>query len=269
MLLLHRMAPTPASTITVKIENKSPVELIDFTRSLLALGDEFRRQVEGRAENFEGKLYVKELRQGSLVAELMVLAPAVGAGLEAANLTGDFVSHLRATIDWLRGRGDKPALVEPKTVSNVSTFLEPVAKDVGSVCSVVVNGDVSAPITITINNTEANAVQNRSQRFLDSMREPETKTHTKVIMGWAVVKNESGLPSTGEKAIIDKLSDRPVKVIFDNRDLREEMLQGQANPLREAFVVDVEAQTVRGKLVAYKVLQLHERIRLDEEETDV
>ncbi len=253
-------------TITVTIENQHPVELIDFTRSLLALGDEFRREVEAKAEGFDGKLYVKELRNGSLVAELMVIAPAVGAALEAVNLTHDFFGNLKATIDWLKGLAEKPERMEAKTVANISTLLEPVAKDNGSNCSIVVHvqGDVNAPLTI--NAAEANGAQNRAERYLKLERAAATEIHRGVIMGWAVVKNETGTPATGEKAIIDKLSDRPLKVVFDSRALREEMLQGHANPLREAFVVDVETQTVRGKLAAYKILQMHERFRVDEDE---
>lgn len=260
------MHPSPplVPTITVTIQNQRPVELVDFTRALLALGAEFHRQVDARSEGVDGKLYVKELRKGSLVAELMVVVPTVGAVLEATNLTHDFLGNLKASIAWLTGKiASKPEGVDAKTVSNVSTILEPVAKDEGSIIMVTVQGDVNAPITI--NTTEANAAQHRAERYLANERAAETKIHEKVIMGWAVVKNETGTPTAGEKAVIDKLSERPVKVVFDSRELREEMLQGHANPLREFFVVDVETQTVRGKLTAYKVLRLHERFRDDDE----
>ena len=65
----------PAS-ITVRIENTKPVELVDFTRSLLALADQFKRDVENDArQDVEVRLYVTELRTGSLVAELAALNP--------------------------------------------------------------------------------------------------------------------------------------------------------------------------------------------------
>lgn len=253
---------TEAPTITVTIENQRPVELIDFTRSLLALGDQFKREVEGNASGFESKLYVKELRKGSLVAELIVMVPVGMAVMEATNLTNDFVGTLRSTIDWLRAKGAKPEHIDTKTVANISTMVEPVAKDNGANFTVIVNGDVNAPITL--NAMEANAVQNRALRYIQDQREPQTALHTKVLMYWAVVKNEGGLPASGEKAMIDNLHDRPVKVVFDSKTVREEMMQGQANPLKEAFIVDVEVQTVRGKIASYKVLQLHERIRLED-----
>ncbi len=254
------MPETPS--ITVKIDNKKPVELVDFTKSLLALGDEFHRRVAGRAEGFEGRLYVKELRKGSLVAELTVIASSAAAVAEAAMLTTGFVDHLKATIAWVRGRGEKPLNTDAKTISNISTLIEPVAKDNGS--NIVINLQGNNNV-INLNAAEAAEAQRKIARIQAAEREPKTEIYEKALMYWAIVKNEKGLPSTGEKAMIDKLSDKPVKVVFDSRDLREEMLQGQANPLKEVFVVDVETQTVRGRLASYKVLQMHERFRIDED----
>lgn len=250
-------------TITVTINNKQPVELLDFTRSLLALGEEFRRSVHEKDPKISAKLYVKELRKGSLVAELMVIAPYLGAAMEASILTHDFIGKVNATLNWLRGIARKPDQVDTKTVKNISTVIEPVAKDAGATCSLVVNGDVNAPIVV--NNGDAKMILDRGYSFLQAAKEPEANIHTKVVMYWATVKNEDGLPPSGEKAKIDKLSERPLKVVFDSRELREEMLQGHTNPLKEAFVVDVETQTVNGKLVSYKVLQMHERFRVDDE----
>jgi hypothetical protein len=114
-----------------------------------------------------------------------------------------------------------------------------------------------------IGSTEANAIQNRARIQLEALKEPALDVRTKQLMYWHQVRNEDG-PATGEKAVIESISERPIKVVFDTRDLREEMLYGNENPLKEAFVVDVEVQTVRGKIAAYKVLQLHERLALDE-----
>lgn len=252
------------ASITVTIENQQPVELIDFTRSLLALGDQFKRDIENKGDGFEGKLYVKELRKGSLVAELMVIAATAGAVMEAANLTHGFATNLAATIDWLRAKASKPEKIDSKQVANISALLEPVAKDNGSNLIISINGDNNSPV-IQINTTDANAAQNRAQRYIDSLKTPECAVHTKVLMYWDQVRNQDGQPASGEKARIDKLCDRPVKVVFDSRELREEMLYSSVNPLQEAYVVDVEVQTVRERIASYKVLQLHERIRLEDD----
>jgi hypothetical protein len=174
---------------------------------------------------------------------------------------GDFVEHTRAVIDWLRGRVAKPEHVDASTVKNIITFVEPTAKDAGSNISVTVNGDNNF-VPIVVSSLEANAMQNGGARYLESLKEPKLLIHEKKLMSWHQVRNEDG-PATGEKAIIEAITNRPIKVIFDSKDLRDEMLYGRENPLKEAYLVDVEAQTVRGKIAIYKVLRLHDRVPLD------
>jgi len=263
--------PSTPSSIVVRIENTQPVELIDFTRSLLSLGDQFKREIEAKSDEMEVKLYVKELRPGSLVAELAALDPnflgyaagAAYASMEYANTVGDFIEHTRALIDWLRGRGDKPAKADAPSVKNAIAIVEPVAKDNGANITISISGNNNnAPIII--NNIEANAVQNRGMKFLEVLKEPTSQVQEKKLMYWHQVRNEDG-PASGEKAIIEAISNRPIKVIFDSRKLREEMLYSPDNPLKEAYVVDVDVQTVRGKIAAYKILQLHDRVKLDDD----
>jgi hypothetical protein len=256
--------PQQSATITVRIANERPVELLDFTNSLMALGAQFQRDVAARADGFEGKLYVKELRQGSLVADLVVLAPFALGAMAATNAGFDFVANLRGLFAWLSAQGPKPDEVDPKAVAAASAIVEPVAKDNGSKITINVQGDVNAPITV--NALQANAVQNGAKRYLDSIKAPECERYEKVILYWATVQNQNGVTvAAGEKARVDKISDRAVKVVFDSRELRDEMIHSATNPLHEAFVVDLEVQTVRDKIATYKVLQMHERFRLDDD----
>src|SRR3712207_2028165 len=51
--------------LTVKIENKRPVELTDLTESLLSLGDEYKRFVAAHPDlsgTQNVRLYIKEIR---------------------------------------------------------------------------------------------------------------------------------------------------------------------------------------------------------------
>ena len=74
--------------LTIHIENKSPIELIDFTESFEALGNEYYKFLSEN-ENFklkkETKLYVKEIKSGSIITVLSDLVPAVIPFAENAN----------------------------------------------------------------------------------------------------------------------------------------------------------------------------------------
>lgn len=257
-----------SGSLIVTIDNKQPVELLDFTRALLAVGDQFKRDMEADASvELEVKLYVKELRKGSLIAELVPLAgAAINTAIENREAIIGFVEKTRAVIDWLRAKTEKPEKAEPQRIKNVATMLEPVAKDNGAIICISIEGN-NNHVPIIVNTVEANAAQNRARNYLDTLKEPALDVRTKQLMYWDQVRNQDGPPKSGEKAVIESITTRPTKVVFDSRDLRDEMLYGRDNPLKEAYLVDVEVQTVRGKIATYKILQMHERVRLEEDET--
>lgn len=63
--------------LIIEINNKQPLELLDLTKSLVALASQFNSYVSKNGdskENREAKLYVKEIRSGSVILELIELA---------------------------------------------------------------------------------------------------------------------------------------------------------------------------------------------------
>ena len=64
--------------LVVELKNERPVELEDLAKSLHALGDEYRRYLlehQPEAAAGEMKLYIKEIRPGSIVSECVAMAP--------------------------------------------------------------------------------------------------------------------------------------------------------------------------------------------------
>lgn len=278
-------APAFASpTIVVKIDNRQPVELVDFTRSLFSLADQFKRDAAfSEGSELDVKLYVKELRPGSIIAELvplveqamMVATPVAAAvaahGPEVVDTVRKFVENFQAIKAWLVDGGAKPEIAEEKRVENFSNIVGPIAKDTGATIHISVHGANNAPITveptIIISSLEANAGQNRAAEYARQLKAPQAQNLSKVIMYWDQVRRaEENRNGAGERAIIEKVTERAVKVSFSTPALRELFTQGRDNPLKEAFVVDAEVQTVRGKIARYYVTALHERFPLDDDE---
>lgn len=124
--------------LTIKIKNNRPVELLDLTESLLSLG-EYKRFIaanpDAGAQNV--RLYVKEIRAGSIVADLVALV-AVGAPMALPYMGNavtilDFAGYLRDSYEYLIGnRPDKRAELQKADYTNLSKLIEPVAKDNGS-----------------------------------------------------------------------------------------------------------------------------------------
>ena len=49
-----------------------------------------------------------------------------------------------------------------------------------------------------------------------------------------------------------------MKVLFDDEEVKREMLYGEDNPLTSVYVVDVKVETSQDKPVAYCIVKLHE-----------
>jgi hypothetical protein len=98
-------------------------------------------------------------------------------------------------------------------------------------------------------------------REIGMLREPVTGVHRNVVLSWYQAKKDMA-SHTGDRIIIESISLSPVKVLFDNDISKTQMLLGSDNPFLSAFRVDVAVETVNGKPVLYKILNVHERIEI-------
>ena len=84
--------------LIIEINNKQPLELLDLTKSLVALASQFNSYVSKNGdskENREAKLYVKEIRSGSVILELIELATiGVIPFLENVNTVIGFADYI-------------------------------------------------------------------------------------------------------------------------------------------------------------------------------
>lgn len=255
--------------LVIKISNKRPIELIDLTKSLVSLATQFDSYVAKNydcRESKEAKLYVKEIKSGSVILELVELA-TIGMipFLENANTILGFAHYCKSAINYfLNGDGDKPNL-SPNDYKDFSTILSPVAKDNGSQfnISTTINGNVE--LHLNINSTESNALQNLFKQEYDKLKVPEQSDDTKksMLLTWFQARNDIK-SKIGNKGVIDELSKKPLNITFESDELKEEILHSNLNPFNTVYVVDVKIQTVQEVPVAYKVIKLHEHFEIGE-----
>lgn len=250
--------------LVLRIENKRPVELEDLARSMFAVGDEYRRFVATNlpeADAGDVKLYVREIRTGSVIAELVALAPYALQLMDTGLTVLEYAKRLKELADWATGKSDaKPEALEKATLQSLSHLLEPVAKDNGSQLNVgAVNVHGNVVLNVTVSSVEANAGQNRIGREIAAQKEPTTGLHEQVVMYWAQARNQPD-GATGDKARIESIYKGDVKVRFANDQLKAQMLFEPNHPFELAFVVDVQVETVNDKPVLYKVLKIHEQL---------
>ncbi len=260
---IELLASDDKAMLTINMKNKQPVDLIDFAQSMISLGAEysdFIAESQNHLVSDEIKLYIKEIRPGSIITELVALAPALMPFAEHANTVIDFTKHFKSCIEYLKGSGSKPVDLDKQTLSRVSKFVEPIAKDVGSILQLDASNNTGS-ITININSTEANAIQNKATKEIEKLKEPILGLHKQVVLYWTQTRSDN---RKGYKGIIESISDKEVKILFDSDEIQYEMIHGEDQIYEKAYVVDVYVETIKDKPAVYKIKKFHESIDLPE-----
>lgn len=190
------LPPLPRSDetkLTIEIKNERPVELVDLTQSFLSISEEYKRFVAAHPEFDDTagvKLYIKEIKTGSIIADLIAMA-AVGVPMALPYITEsnhlvEFARHVKSAYDYFLGRSQlkQPLALEKQDLNFLSTFVEPVAKDQGSQLNLIASEGGNVYVSVNITSQEANATQNVIGRYLAELKEPETRLHEKVLLYW-------------------------------------------------------------------------------------
>lgn len=264
------MLATDSQRLRIEIKNTQPVELLDLTNSLLAIGDQYKRFVARHYPEHKRdvKLVVREIRSGSIITELeplTLLVPLIGN----FNDLVQFGKYLRSFFDHLLHR-DTPDQDYTKTDYNdASCIVAPVAKDQGAQYNISINGNDNA-IILPILNTDSiggNAIQNRAREEIRQLEQTRGQHYSKVLI-YLEKANSKARSSTGTYGRSDALGHGGVKLLFENEAVREKMLAGDHNPFKSAFVVDLILETAFQKPAAYRILKVHDIIPMDEPDSD-
>ena len=257
-----RVSPTEAG-LSIEIKNIRPVELADLTKSFSSFAEEFRRHIELRepeASAAEVKLYVKEIRTGSIIADLVAVSPQLLQGVSYLNAVVTFSKNLKTAYDYLTGKSDETPDLDKTSYENLANIVEPVAKDRGSQLNI---GTINAPVVINMNSTDANAAQNSARRHIEKLKAPESRLHEKVLLYWYQARGDAK-SKAGDRGIIESISKRPVKVIFATDSIKLSMVLEEENPFKEAYIVDVMVETIGDKPAMYKILAVHDKMNRED-----
>jgi hypothetical protein len=258
---MHKVADDNG-VLQIEIRNEKPVELADFTVSMAAFAEAFKdfasaHTADPLPDNM--RLYVKSMRNGSIVAEMVALTEQAQFLLEHVEVMAAFVANLQDIVNFFLGR-PAPAAPDPtaKQARLVSSIVEPIAKDTGAQLNIAITGDVHIHTSISLNSLEANAVQNSAARYVGP-RLPASQFMGDQLLTLEQVKN-STKASSADRGIIEAISSRPVKLQFSSEETKRQVLDLHENPFQQIFQVNVEVRSVEGKPAVYRVLEVLDTI---------
>lgn len=250
--------------LTIKIENKRPIEVTDFADSFNALAEEYYKflsESEHYALKHETKLYIKEIRTGSIITELSDLVPLALPFIEHTNSIIGFSGFLKDAFNYFLGKSQKkPKDFDLKDCANFHNIIKPVAKDNGSM--IQFTGDWNfegSTVNFNFNSLEANAIQNGIAREREELKEPTRNIEKNVLFYWDSAKYDDKSKSI-DRGFVDSISKNSLRVTFEDQLIKRKMLDMEENPFHYMFLVDVEVMTVKGIPTVYKILSLNDSL---------
>ena len=249
------------------LENNAPVDLLDFTDSLLAIQSEYSHFLKQRGlHGTNARLNIKKVEEGSIVFELMEAAiPAAIVAAGNANTLIDFGKHLKDLAQSLTTGSQIPAEgYNPESLSNISKIVQALARNPDSNLgiSVMTNGGqtIFNNCTFNLDSTEGNALQNRAQGAKEMLKESisrteESKEH--VLLRLARLDREAD--SKQDRGIIEAFEvNKARKLLFDDDSIKARFMESDQNAFKCLYYVDAVAMYQEGRIIAYRITNLHE-----------
>lgn len=249
--------------LVFEIKNQLPVELTDLTNALSSLAKEFEAFAGSAESNLDGayrsetRLYVKAIRSGSIISELVPYAPTLLPILSDVNTVAGFAKHIKTSIDVMLGsKKEAKSNISTPTLENLRSIIEPIAKDNAS--QMIFTGDlnINAPVTVVVGAKDARSLQYEIDRALEDRRKPDQDVHKNVVMHWYQARNDAA-STAGDRAIIESIWPKSVRVVFESAEAKYRMLKMKENLFDHAFLVDVEVEVVMNRPTQYKIVAFH------------
>jgi hypothetical protein len=236
------------------------------SRSLTRLGQRYVRfaKIEDAEQT---QLYIKSIRDGSLIVDLSplaVLAGAVMSSPEAFNTSVEFIRNLKGVIDYFAVKGPRPSDLKARDCDDVKEIVQPVAVQRDALFSIQASQGSTVAVTINLNQTEANAIQNRATRERAIMQEPKNVEFKNELFYWQTADRHkaSEAGQTPDRGVIESIDERPRRVFVPDPIVKAKLVAGAV--FETLHVVDGETIVAKDRVQAYRITAVHESF-LEEE----
>lgn len=272
----------------------NPVELVQLTLALQGMARDYRRYANDaiaaggvKVAEEDIRLYVTEVRSGSIIAELASAAQVMGAFLPLVDMNPIFTGYVQffgesvAYFRELAGRRNLKAadITTTKAAAQaVSDIMAVAAAQSGGkftlTAKVAANDPDGAKFAAQISVTSEEAAEAQrgaliAQKVLDYRGDAD---HENVLLYFQRTSTTAAKKEgrTDDKAIINSISPKPLPVHFasalDAARVNDMKADPNQNPFKAAFRVDVNVETDRNLVPRfYRVLHIHEVIFEDDD----
>lgn len=260
--------------IVLEIQNEAPIDLVDFTKSLTGLAREHEASLRRSRPSIpieETRLLVVDVRKGSIILEMVAaLAPFVTTA-ETVNTAADFIGNLSSAFNFLRKTDGRLPDANTQQLKNLGDTVAAIAADTNGQLKIYArheNGEVIQEFRVT--KDDAQKIQNNAIAQRRELEHASTEQLRRVIMRLhqSSVDDLRVGKKTSEKGIVERIDLIPRTLIYVSdaagRRIKNEILKPDGNPYQKGFIVDLDVETYNGRPRAYRILEVHDVIDLEE-----
>jgi len=251
---------TETEKLVVHFKYSTPLELNEFASAMAALGDNFKHNLESDPLRYpyEGSLYIKEIRPGSIIVDLFSYAPIVLASAEHVGTVITYASKLKGMVEYfLDKRKPKPPITRADCLQ-VAEVMKPIARDEAAQINVnVVNtGNGTVINHIHLDSRGAQKVIRSAMNEKNILEQPVPAEFKSVVLRFYQARNKTKT-KTGDRGIIENISKSHVKLQFVNDKAKDKIIKEKGNPFQRLYLVDVRVDKVENRPVLYKIMAVH------------
>lgn len=270
----------PPAIITLTIDNSQPIELGAFVRAFTSIAKEYQDSVD-ESPDFEGEaeIYVREVRSGSIVADLWPVVastvPIIASHAEQVFLAVEFVEKWKDRITKLAA-GIVPGNFSRSDLKTFAGVVEAIARDPDASSTLEVatfeDGKRQVKAAFKFRTNEAKAVERTIEGEYRRLETERDDTHLRVLM--IFTRSDIGdAPKdkrSGERVVIPQISDRDLPIMYASdlaeQRVKHEIREADDNIYKKGFSVDVSVLYRNARPIVYRILNVHEVVDLPDDE---
>jgi hypothetical protein len=198
---------------TIKIDYKNPIDLQEFSESFSSIAQEFKTHIHQEGYNLNEdqlKLYIYEIEKGSIIAKMKALTEHVKTFDKKQKVIESFVNKTKNVIEYFLNQVDLKPELNIEQLQNYKKIIQPAASDNGTSLAFSAAEGATQNINLTINNVQANAIQNKIDHEIGLLKLPENAIQKKVLFYCYQARNDKKA-KTGDMGIIESISPNAVK----------------------------------------------------------
>lgn len=263
------------SYLTITLDLEEPIEIGDFAALFAGMGGQFDAYLKENFPDLKGRaqMYVKEVRKGSVVADLMPNIPDLIGYMDGILIVLGFGSLFSKRVRALVA-GKHLDDASKADLKEIGKTIRALSNDTGGQMTVesvkYEQGVWHKHVEISLSTVEARKAEDtiaEQKKLLDSVSNVD---HERVLLTFERSrKSDTELDKTGELVVIEEINEKPKALIYGSgmveQEIKHEIREADDNIYKKGFIVDANVRLRSGRIVGYVVTHVHQIIDLPDD----